>query len=91
MVCNLELQQNVVKYQNVPFNYRPEYCLFLFFMTQPCCHNIVLKPFLPFFPLRDQVTISIAIKFFLKFGFTPCKPEQPLQGMELQEKEAKKV
>ena len=23
-------------------------------------------------------------------GFTPCKAKQPLQGMELQEKEAKK-
>ena len=28
--------------------------------------------------------------FFLLFGFTPCKDEQPLQGMELQEKEAQK-
>ena len=27
---------------------------------------------------------------FLKLGFTPCKAEQPLQGMELQEKEAQK-
>ena len=27
---------------------------------------------------------------FLKLGFTPCKDEQPLQGMELQEKEAQK-
>ena len=24
--------------------------------------------------------------FFFKLGFTPCKAEQPLQGMELQEK-----
>ena len=29
--------------------------------------------------------------FFLKkLGFTPCKGEKPLQGMELQEKEALK-
>ena len=28
--------------------------------------------------------------FFKKLGFTPCKAEQPLQGMELQEKEAQK-
>ena len=28
--------------------------------------------------------------FFLQLGFTPCKAEQPLQGMELQEKEAQK-
>ena len=28
--------------------------------------------------------------FSKKFRFTPCKAEQPLQGMELQEKEAQK-
>ena len=28
--------------------------------------------------------------FFFKLEFTPCKAEQPLQGMELQEKEAQK-
>ena len=28
--------------------------------------------------------------FFYNLGFTPCKAEQPLQGMELQEKEAQK-
>ena len=27
------------------------------------------------------------MKDFFKLGFTPCKAEQPLQGMELQEKE----
>ena len=27
---------------------------------------------------------------FLKLGFTPCKAEQPLQGMELLEKETQK-
>ena len=27
---------------------------------------------------------------FFKLGFTPCKAEQPQQGMELQEKEAQK-
>ena len=27
---------------------------------------------------------------FFKLRFTPCKTEQPLQGMELQEKEAQK-
>ena len=27
---------------------------------------------------------------FKKLGFTPCKAEQPLQAMELQEKEAQK-
>ena len=29
------------------------------------------------------------VSFFL-LGFTPCKAEQPLRGMELQEKEAQK-
>ena len=28
---------------------------------------------------------------FFKLGFTPWKAEQPLQGMELQEKEEEKV
>ena len=34
----------------------------------------------------------LKLEFFLKkkLGFTPCKAEQPLQGMELQEKEAQK-
>ena len=27
---------------------------------------------------------------FFKLGFTPCKAEQPLRGMELQEKKAQK-
>ena len=27
---------------------------------------------------------------FFKLGFTPCKAEQPLRGMELQEKKHKK-
>ena len=31
-----------------------------------------------------------SIFIFFKLGFTPCKGEQPPQGMELQEKEAKK-
>ena len=28
------------------------------------------------------------IFLFFKLGFTPCKAEQPVRGMELQEKEA---
>ena len=30
------------------------------------------------------------LHIFLKLGFTPCKAEQPLQDMELQEKEIQK-
>ena len=33
---------------------------------------------------------SCSSEDFLKFGFTLCKAEQPLQVMELQEKEAQK-
>ena len=28
--------------------------------------------------------------YLFKLGFTPCKAKQPLQGMELQEKEVQK-
>ena len=37
-----------------------------------------------------MITIKTTKTIFLKLGFTPCKAEQPLQGMELQEKEAQK-
>ena len=43
-----------------------------------------------------SIAVQIIIKsyqtifFFFKLGFTPCKAEQPLQGMELQEKETLK-
>ena len=30
------------------------------------------------------------VDFFFKLGFTPCKAEQPLRGMKLQDKEAQK-
>ena len=30
------------------------------------------------------------IQTFFKLGFTPCKAEHPLQGIELQEEEAQK-
>ena len=30
---------------------------------------------------------SVEIAFFKKMGFTPCKAEQPLRGMRLQEAE----
>ena len=41
------------------------------------------------FTLREhQKTVNISKKDFLKkLGFIPCKTEQPLQGMELQEKD----
>ena len=33
---------------------------------------------------------QIKLLFFLLLEFTPCKDEQPLQGIQLQEKEAQK-
>ena len=36
-----------------------------------------------------SLALSVCI-FFLKLELTPCKAEQPLQGMELQEKEVLK-
>ena len=37
------------------------------------------------------ISLEVALYlFFLKLGFTPCKPKQPLQGMQFQEKEAQK-
>ena len=38
-----------------------------------------------FSKLRVQIFLS-----FFKLEFTPCKTEQPLRGMELQEKEVQK-
>ena len=34
--------------------------------------------------------LTVLSLFFFKLEFTPCKAEQPLQGMELQEKETQK-
>ena len=34
--------------------------------------------------------LNLKLIFFFKLGFTPCKDEQPLRGMELQEKKAQK-
>ena len=42
--------------------------------------------------MNETVPHSIPLYiFFLKLGFTPCKAEQPLKGMNLKEKEAQKV
>ena len=37
-----------------------------------------------------DLTLVVKKLFFKKLGFTPYKAEQPLRGMELQEKEAQK-
>ena len=38
----------------------------------------------------EKLLFSSGGNLFFKQGFTPCKAEQPLQGMELQEKETQK-
>ena len=43
-----------------------------------------------FFFSKRQYVRPCNFFFFLKLGFTPCKAEQPLRGMELQEKKHKK-
>ena len=40
--------------------------------------------------LQLNCTKASPIFFFFKLGFTPCRIEQPLRGMELQEREAQK-
>ena len=50
-------------------------------------------PEAPFPSPIDYSILNGRVKYtilFLKLGFTPCKAEQPLQGMELQEKEPQK-
>ena len=40
----------------------------------------------------DSFPLQVALMkyFFCQLGFNPCKAEQPLQGVELQEKETQK-
>ena len=40
--------------------------------------------------LLNRHIVENVFFFFLKLGFTPCKAEQPLLAMELQEKKHKK-
>ena len=40
--------------------------------------------------LKVSFPIIVSLYIFFKLGFTPCKAEQPLRGMELQEKKRKK-
>ena len=39
---------------------------------------------------KERKVVSFSFFFFFKLVFAPCKAEQPLRGMELQEKEAQK-
>ena len=42
-------------------------------------------------PIWWQLWFGVPVTcIFKKLGFTPCIAEQPLQGMEIQEKEAQK-
>ena len=50
--------------------------------------NTFSQMFLKF--LKDLWKMPVTGMFFLKLGFTPCKDEQLLRAMELQEKEAQK-
>ena len=50
------------------------------------------KPFLfgPMHHIGPETDVSSELLVFFKLGFTSYKAEQPLQGMELQKKEAQK-
>ena len=50
---------------------------------------MIFKYLLLTYKLLHGKFINIFI-FYFQLRFTPCKAEQPLQGMELQEKEAQK-
>ena len=47
---------------------------------------LMIRRFGILFPLE----VALMKRIFKKLGFTPCKTVEPLQGMQLQEKEAKK-
>ena len=54
------------------------------------CMTIVTKHTLKILQCMSHRNQPFFILFFFNLGFTPCKAEQPLQGMELQEKGAQK-
>ena len=63
------------------------------------CHFTIQKKKKSWKPLHNAIKYKkwyecfftiIKKELFLKGGFTPCKAEQPLRGMELQEKKAQK-
>ena len=51
---------------------------------------MIFKYLLLTYKLLHGKFINIFI-FYFQLRFTPCKAEQPLQGMELQEKKHKKI
>ena len=63
---------------------RRVHCFYDYICVHMCCVSITLL-------LQDLSTLRVVdIYIHIYMGFTPCKAEQPLQGMELQEKEAQK-
>ena len=45
---------------------------------------------LNFFHIELYLDVLGVLDLFLKLGFTPCKAEEPLQDMKLEEKETQK-
>ena len=65
--------------------------LFIEAMVKICfCLNISTRLALTCTTNTNQFAWFFAMEIFFKLGFTTCKAEQPLQSMELQEKEAQK-
>ena len=58
------------------------------FVTKAVFHSQIYPDELAFFSLQTIKGRTPCEDSFFQLGFTPCKAEQPLQGMELPEKEA---
>ena len=61
--------------------------LFQIIKIHQCC-GFTFTNFLCFLMATNALTTTF---FFFQLGFTPCKAEQPLRGMELKEKKHKKI
>ena len=77
--------QNFLKTWSIKINFGQNMCQkFVWFLSY-----VIFKIRFWILPWKYSDNLSF-FWFFLKMELTPCKAEQPLQGMELQEKEAQK-
>ena len=62
----------------------------IFSLSKNTINHAVTTVFINARYTKTQLPVALVYNFhfFLKLGFTLCKAEQPLRGMDLQEKEA---
>ena len=77
IINSVECPSNCIKIQN------QELYDIITYIEHNWLHRVVAYVF-------STIEVSSFFFFFFKFVFTPCKAEQPLQGIELQEKETQK-